>query len=209
MSVIHGKKTSIQDVQVFAIKLGGKLLSVNYINMLSPLDWECTFGHKFTTTFNHVKNRNQWCPICGKEKAVKTIRKRFAEDTSIRERISKSHLKRLSRQSCFSGKSQREIASRLRDHLTGLFRNPHKHKSILKYLGCSIEELKKHLESKFQEGMTWDNRGFYGWHIDHIKPLSSFDLSIEENRHKAFNYLNLQPLWAKDNLVKSYKFKEK
>jgi hypothetical protein len=54
--------------------------------------------------------------------------------------------------------------------------------------------------------MTWDNYGIYGWHIDHIRPLSSFDLSQEEEIKLAFNFLNTQPLWAKDNLKKSNKW---
>jgi hypothetical protein len=69
-------------------------------------------------------------------------------------------------------------------------------------LGCSIQELKKHLESKFQPGMTWNNYGIKGWHIDHIVPISSFNLSDPEQLRKACHYTNLQPLWAKDNLKK-------
>ena len=71
-------------------------------------------------------------------------------------------------------------------------------------LGCSFEELKAHLESKFVTGMGWHNMG--EWHIDHIVPLAVFDLSTEENQFLAFNYKNLQPLWAKDNLKKGAKY---
>lgn len=72
------------------------------------------------------------------------------------------------------------------------------------YLGCSINELKLYLESKFQEGMTWDNYGLHGWHIDHIIPVSSAKEDSEV--YKLFHYTNLQPLWAKDNLKKSNKY---
>jgi len=75
--------------------------------------------------------------------------------------------------------------------------------SSFEFVGCSIDELKKHLSSQFTEGMSWKNYG--EWHIDHIKPCSSFDLSIEEQQHKCFHYSNLQPLWAKDNLKKGAK----
>lgn len=71
----------------------------------------------------------------------------------------------------------------------------------LKYLGCSIEELKNHLEKLFQTGMSWENYG--DWHIDHVLPLSGFDLSDPEQVGKACHYTNLQPLWAEDNLRKS------
>lgn len=66
-------------------------------------------------------------------------------------------------------------------------------------LGCGYEELKSHLESKFVEGMSWDNRG--EWHIDHIIPLSS--ASTKEQLIELSHYSNLQPLWEKDNLRKS------
>ena len=52
-------------------------------------------------------------------------------------------------------------------------------------------------------GMTWDNYG--EWHIDHIKPCSSFNMLIEEERKRCFHYTNLQPLWAIDNIKKSDK----
>ena len=74
----------------------------------------------------------------------------------------------------------------------------------VKDLGCSIEELKTHLESQFQPRMTWDNYG--KWHIDHIKPLSNFNLENKEEFKEACNYKNLQPLWAKDNLIKGAKY---
>lgn len=73
-------------------------------------------------------------------------------------------------------------------------------------IGCSVLELKNHLEKQFRYGMTWDNRGLRGWHIDHIKPLVLFDLSDLDTQRKAFHYTNLQPLWAKDNLAKKDKY---
>lgn len=74
--------------------------------------------------------------------------------------------------------------------------------SVLLYLGCTVTEARAHLEKLFSPGMTWDNYGYRGWHIDHIIPLASFDLMDEQQRHKAFHYTNLQPLWARDNHVK-------
>lgn len=77
-----------------------------------------------------------------------------------------------------------------------------KSKSTMKLIGCSIEQLKTYLESKFKKGMTWKNYGYYGWHIDHIKPCCKFDLAKESEQKKCFHYTNLQPLWMKENLSK-------
>jgi hypothetical protein len=70
-------------------------------------------------------------------------------------------------------------------------------------IGCSISKLKIYLESKFIEGMSWHNREL--WHIDHIIPCDSFDLSNPDQQKKCFHYTNLQPLWKEDNLKKSNK----
>jgi len=71
-------------------------------------------------------------------------------------------------------------------------------------LGCSYDQFKKHIESKFVDGMTWENMS--KWHIDHIRPLASFDLSDEQQQKLSFHYTNQQPLWAIDNLRKGAKY---
>lgn len=71
------------------------------------------------------------------------------------------------------------------------------------YLGCTITELKEYLESKFQPGMTWDNKGYHGWHLDHIKPLFLFNVYDDEELKKAGHYTNLQPVWYKDHRQKT------
>jgi hypothetical protein len=76
-----------------------------------------------------------------------------------------------------------------------------------KLLGCDKNQLMLHLESKFQPGMSWDNYGAGDgkWVVDHILPCASFDLSKPEEQGKCFHYTNLQPLWFKDNILKSDK----
>lgn len=75
--------------------------------------------------------------------------------------------------------------------------------STEKLVGITMLELKKHIEKQFKKGMTWENHG--KWHLDHILPLASFDLTDEEQQKKAFHYTNLQPLWAEENLSKHSK----
>ncbi len=75
--------------------------------------------------------------------------------------------------------------------------------TALQLSGISLAAVRQHLESLFQPGMTWDNYGFYGWHIDHKRPLASFVLP--DQQAEAFHYTNLQPLWWRDNLSKGSK----
>lgn len=70
----------------------------------------------------------------------------------------------------------------------------------LQLLGCTWHELVSHLESRFTGGMSWDNIG--AWHIDHIRPCASFDLTDPAQQIQCFHYTNLQPLWAEDNIRK-------
>jgi hypothetical protein len=90
----------------------------------------------------------------------------------------------------------------LRTRIYHAMKKDTKGKKTKELLGCSIQELKIYLESKFREGMSWGNYGKYGWHIDHIIPCSMFDLTNLEQQKKCFHYSNLQPLWAVENLKK-------
>lgn len=97
------------------------------------------------------------------------------------------------------------LRSIVRSRLNHVFRGKIKPDSVIRSLGCTIKQLKTYLEAQFQPGMTWDNYGRHGWHIDHIMPLSSFDLTDPGQFREACHYTNLQPLWAKDNLQKACK----
>ena len=115
-----------------------------------------------------------------------------------RERNRKYQRRRLKEDVCYRLRMQ--VGRRMRDALTG--QSSKKHGRTLFLIGCSAEQLAKHLESRFLPGMCWENYGYHGWHIDHIIPLAKFDLSDPAQQTAAFHYTNLQPLWAKDNLRK-------
>lgn len=74
------------------------------------------------------------------------------------------------------------------------------------HLGCTLEEFKAHIESQWQDGMTWDNHAHDGWHIDHIVPLDWY-IKNSDDPWQANHFTNLQPLWAKENLSKNNKIK--
>ena len=68
--------------------------------------------------------------------------------------------------------------------------------------GCSMEELADHLQAQFEDGMTWDSWERYGWQIDHIRPVSSFDQRNIEEVKKCWHWSNLRPMWANLDLSK-------
>lgn len=91
---------------------------------------------------------------------------------------------------------RKNLCCRIRSALRGRTKSGHTKMLI----GCSIEMLKAHLEKQFAPDMTWGNYG--AWHVDHIRPCVSFDLTDPAQQRECFHFTNLQPLWARDNLQK-------
>lgn len=78
-----------------------------------------------------------------------------------------------------------------------------KRTKLTELIGCEISELRCYLEERFEPGMSWENHG--EWHIDHVRPCASFDLSDPAQQRACFHYSNMRPLWARDNLAKGKK----
>ncbi len=100
--------------------------------------------------------------------------------------------------------SKRLLPIRLRSRLYKFIKG-HTSCSIRNVLGCTREQLTAHLESLFQLGMTWDNYGRNGWHIDHVQPCSAFDLRKMDQRRACFHFTNLRPMWEAENISKGKK----
>lgn len=102
------------------------------------------------------------------------------------------------------GRKRDSLVRRLRERVRQAIKEQGGVKSAatLELIGCSVLEVRAHLEKLFLPGMTWTNHGFHGWHIDHIKPCAAFDLSDPKQQRECFHWTNLQPLWAEDNLRK-------
>ena len=140
--------------------------------------------YKETERKNYLKNRQK--KIDAARNWQKNNKKRFAES-----------------QKKYKNKPIERAKSNLRRRIKKLLAGE---VSVDCSIGCSKKELAAHLESKFQEGMTWENYGLRKerfWVIDHIKPLASFDLTDKSQRLQANNYTNLQPLWSLHNEAKS------
>lgn len=99
------------------------------------------------------------------------------------------------------------LKKRLRNNLNRIGNSIKRNKQTRlteKLLGCSYTYFKKYIEKQFKKGMTWENYAT-NWHIDHIMPLSSFDLSRKDQVLIACNWTNMRPLLKKENLSKGSK----
>lgn len=78
----------------------------------------------------------------------------------------------------------------------------HKPKKTLELLGCTVKYFASYIENKFEPGMNWENwsNGEGNWNLDHIKPISSFDFSKPESWSECFHYMNMQPMWWRENI---------
>jgi hypothetical protein len=146
-----------------------------------------------------------------REKALVELRA-YAEANREKEKVRRKRYRETHRQQCLEYQNHRYatndnyrvrtiMASRINEVVKGLSKSAR----TMELVGCSPEELRAHLEAQFTEGMTWDNYGYRGWHIDHIKPCASFDLTDPEQQRQCFHYTNLQPLWAEENMRKGRK----
>jgi hypothetical protein len=123
-------------------------------------------------------------------KATKKYRKTDKFVKSVRKLYKKNRLSNI-------------VSTRMRQSLKGCKYNRHWEDLV----GYNLKELKIHLESQFKDGMTWDNHSRNGWHIDHIKPIDSFNITSYdcEDFKKCWSLDNLQPLWAIENIRKGNK----
>ncbi len=99
-----------------------------------------------------------------------------------------------------------KLSKLLRERIRTVTKGKARKGSAVLDLGCSFEFFRKYMEAKFKSGMTWENHGKDSWHIDHIKPLSLFNLENREEFLMAVHYTNLQPLWAIENWKKHNNF---
>ncbi len=165
----------------------------------------------------YLKNKGKFRQLHKKyyllhEEEIRIYKKQYNQKHKKEKRIYnykyyKAHKKELNRKrnQYFKKRKKRDIKFKLtcnlRSRISDVLHNNVKSKSTMRLIGCSIKFLKQHLEQQFKKGMSFKNYG--KWHVDHIKPCYSFDLSKETEQLKCFNYKNLQPLWAIENLKKN------
>lgn len=163
----------------------------------------CIFCNELRPLSNYRDNRKK-CDTCYNKKRYADKKERRKSDPEYREILNKwdrekMKKKRLDKTSLFYFKEMCRKITR------GAFvrKGFKKTTKTAELLGCDWLTFKIHIESKFQEGMAWENHSFMGWHIDHIIPLDT--AKTPEEVAILSHYTNLQPLWSKDNWDKGTK----
>lgn len=134
------------------------------------------------------------------KEAIIQKQKEYYKNPEVRKIINKRRREKIANNPQFA------IACRVRNRVLKALKKVGAVKSqkTMDLLGCSFEFLKKHLESQFKDGMSWEDRSSF--HIDHIRPLASFDLTDPDQLKVACHWTNLQPLLPLENIRKGDKF---
>lgn len=144
--------------------------------------------------------------------AIKKYRAKFPELCKARrqrwEQENKARInftRKLRFQVNINARLGRNLRKRVRDAIKQRKPSCKKFGSTFELLGCSVSEVRLHLEKQFQPGMSWDNYGSGDdrWSIDHIIPVIAFDLTDSFQQKACFHYTNLQPLWCLENSRKA------
>lgn len=138
-----------------------------------------------------------WCKDCTKKR-----HKKYREENYEKYKAGVRRYNKFRRKNDIEYK----IKCNVRTRMNSALKNIPKNGSTMKLVGCTAKELKIYLENQFTESMTWENHGVFGWHIDHILPCDSFDLTDPEQQKICFHYTNLQPLWSTENWAKNNRF---
>lgn len=193
------------------------MLSPEYVTSMTPMLVRCDKGHEYETTWNNLRYyKCKTCylsrPTLPKEHHLAKRRawRQTPKGVAARQRESTSPRRKQTSLRCAKRRMAIDPVFRTvhyqRSRINKALRRGEKSAATVELLGCRPEQLKAHLESLFRPGMTWDNYGYYGWHVDHVRPLASFDLSDPAQQRQAFHYTNLQPLWRLENQLKGDKY---
>jgi hypothetical protein len=163
-------------------------------------------SHQQESKQYYLNNREQ---ILKQTTEYKKAHQKERHEYYLKNKDKQREQNKISRKNRIKTDTQFKLSIYLRSAIHRSLKNNTKTGKAIDLMGCSWDFLKQHLESQFNNGMDWKNYGRKGWHIDHIKPISKFDLRLANEQRKCWNYTNLQPLWWYDNLKKSNKYEEK
>jgi len=127
--------------------------------------------------------------------------KEYQKEWSFKNRKSINDYTRNKYRTNINFKLRRICRARIRQALKGI----NKSASTMELIGCTIDELRSHLESLFEPWMTWENQGLGGWDVEHIKAMDKFDLTYPRQQQECCNWSNLQPMEHIANIKKGNK----
>ena len=185
-------------------KHDGSLVFYEHWGTLEDIQWARERGRiDYQNKREHVLAR---CSKYEKENAERIAERKRKYYQKNRDAINKRQRK-YERMKYYSSPEFR-LASKVRGRVNEFIRKWKitKKERTCKYLGCTFRFFKDYIEAKFTGGMNWERLLRGEIHIDHIRPISSFNLFNEEELMRAFHYTNCQPLWARDNLKKKDKW---
>ena len=164
----------------------------------SKCGWVLNRERYFTKKKDTPDGYDLYCKGCKKE-----IREESDKRIHKQERLKKNRIRYALKKNKPQFKLQKNLRNQFRKAL--ISQSLTKDGSVINLIGCSIIYLKNHLETQFTPEMTWENYGSY-WTIDHKRPVTSFDLSTNEEQNKCWHYTNLQPMKKEDNAAKGAKW---
>ncbi len=192
-----------------------KLCTINKVNNYTKNNKNKIKVYKDEYNLRH-KNKEYFKEYYLKHKEKKKIQgKLYRQNNSdvIKDRDKKYQAKNRSRINQLSNKYAKEkrascpsfrINKNMSKAVWGMLKDKKGYRSWNSLVGYSKEELIKHLESKFTKGMSWENYGKGGWHVDHIIPRCKFNSADEKKFKQCWDLANLQPLWESTSVAISY-----
>lgn len=205
-------RLSFEHVQHTFAQYGCTLLETTYYRNNQKLSFQCSCGCVAQKSYEQMLKTKIGCRVCYGRKMSKI---KLAYHAARPKKTPEQRRAKISttRRKSYATNTQFKISILLRQRFQNALkrRGVKKITSVIKLTGCSLEQLRIHLESLWLPGMTWESYGTWRkgrpmtWHIDHISPCASFDLTDPEQQKACFNYTNLQPLWAVDNMKKGHR----
>lgn len=181
-----------------------KSLAEFYVRPSGRLRSECKSCKNKQSAEHYRQNKEQYCAR-GKKYFESNRERRRATNRSWYEknRERKRACAKIWRDTPGEFQLNRRISTNLRCRVWHALKGKTKGASLMSLVGCTINQLRAHLENRFQSGMSWKNYG--EWEIDHIKPCAKFDLRCARQQKLCFHFSNLQPLWRVENMQKGAK----
>jgi len=162
---------------------------------------------KFCKNKNTIDGYHRYCKLCKTKENIQNQEYNINYYYSNKENYTNIYYPKqnITKKTRYENDPVYKVSILLRNRLSKILKreNIYKNNTTVKLLGCSFKEFKQYIESKFMLGMTWNNLGEI-WELDHIIPISKFNLLVEENQLICFNYKNLQPLFKTTEIAESF-----